>query len=182
MGRLRGWLGSDAQVPRLRRRLPRARNRRRNLSVGRSAPENRVHGCRVRLVGWFHGPTAAGFSSLEALSLSCLTTRGTTIMLTHLGTRFEIWTGQQSWFWRFSNGSRSGGSIGAAATETDAVRDACLAIEEMIGGRTGTTRPMGQDAKVRLPIDAPSEFHATMIGWNLSLTRLENYLAQVNCL
>src|SRR5215469_18776365 len=76
MGRLRGWLGSDAQVPRLRRRLPRARNRRRNLSVGRSAPENRVHGCRVRLVGWFHGPTAAGFSSFEALSLSCLTTRG----------------------------------------------------------------------------------------------------------
>ena len=102
-------------------------------------------------------------------------------MRTHLGTRFEIWTGQQSWFWRFSNESRCGGSIGAAATETDAVRDACLAIEEMIGGRTGTTRPMGQDAKVRLPIDAPSEFHATMIGWNLSLTRLENYLAQVNC-
>jgi hypothetical protein len=102
-------------------------------------------------------------------------------MRTHLGTRFEIWTGQQSWFWRFSDGSRGGGSIGAAATETDAVRDACLAIEEMIGDRTETTRPKYQDAKMRLPIEAPSEFQAAMIGWSLSLTRLENYLAQVNC-
>ena len=99
-------------------------------------------------------------------------------MRTHLGTRFEIWTGQQSWFWRFSDPSRAGGSIGAAATETDAVREACLAIEEMHADRA--EHPMGWEAKV-LSKKALKEFESTVIGWNLSLTRLENYLAHINC-
>jgi hypothetical protein len=99
-------------------------------------------------------------------------------MRTHLGIRFEIWTGQQSWFWRFSDPSRAGGSIGAAATETDAVREACLAIEEMHAERA--VRPMGWEAKVA-SMKALKEFESTVIGWNLSLTRLENYLAHINC-
>ena len=99
-------------------------------------------------------------------------------MRTHLGTRFEIWTGQRSWFWRFSHPSRGGGSIGAAATETDAVREACLAIEEMHAGRA--TRPMGWEAKVKCSTEALREFEAVMMGWNLSLTRLQNYLAHIN--
>ena len=100
-------------------------------------------------------------------------------MRTHLGTRFEIWTGQQSWFWRFSDPSRAGGSIGAAATETDAVREACLAIEELHAARA--TRPMGREAKVISSMQALKQFESTVIGWNLSLTRLENYLAHLNC-
>lgn len=99
-------------------------------------------------------------------------------MRTHLGIRFEIWTGQQSWFWRFSDPNRAGGSIGAAATETDAVREACLAIEEMHADRAA--RPMGWEAKVP-SMKALKEFESTVIGWHLSLTRLENYLAQINC-
>jgi hypothetical protein len=99
-------------------------------------------------------------------------------MRTHLGIRFEIWTGQQSWFWRFSDPSRAGGSIGAAATETDAVREACLAIEEMHADRA--VRPMGWAAKVP-SMKALKEFESTVIGWHLSLTRLENYLAHINC-
>jgi len=104
---------------------------------------------------------------------------GERTMRTHLGTRFEIWTGQQSWFWRFSDPSRAGGSIGAAATETDAVREACLAIEELHAGRA--TRPMGWEAKVKPSMRALKEFESAVIGWNLSLTRLEKYLAHLNC-
>jgi hypothetical protein len=101
-------------------------------------------------------------------------------MRIHLGTRFEIWTGQQSWFWRFSDPSRAAGSIGAAATETDAIREACLAIEEMHAGRA--TRPPGRDVEVQSSMKARKEFEFAMIVWDLSLTRLENYLAHINCL
>jgi hypothetical protein len=97
-------------------------------------------------------------------------------MRTHLGTRFEIWTGQQSWFWRFSDPSRAGGSIGAAATEIDAVREACLAIEEMHADQAA--RPMGWEVP---SLKALKEFESTAIGWHLSLARLENYLAHIDC-
>ena len=101
-------------------------------------------------------------------------------MRTHLGTRFEIWTGQQSWFWRFSDPGSDGGSIGAAATETDAVREACLAIEEMHDGRAA--RPICWEPVAKPSVEAVREFESMMIGWNLSLTRLEKYLAHINCL
>jgi hypothetical protein len=101
-------------------------------------------------------------------------------MRIHLGTRFEIWTGQQSWFWRISDPGSAGGSIGAAATETDAVREACLAIEEMHAGRA--MRPIGWDAQVYPSMKAIKEFESAMMVWDLSLTRLENYLAHINCL
>ena|SRR5215469_8296590 len=98
-------------------------------------------------------------------------------MRTHLGTRFEIWTGQQSWFWRFSDPGRGGGSIGVAATETDAVREACLAIEEMQDSRV--THPIWMEPGAKPSLRALKE--SVMNGWNLSLTRLENYLAHINC-
>jgi hypothetical protein len=101
-------------------------------------------------------------------------------MRTHLGTRFEIWTGQQSWFWRISDPGRAAGSIGAAATETDAVREACRAIEEIHAGRA--MRPMGRDAEAQRSTKAAKEFESAMIVWDLSLTRLENYLARISCL
>ena len=87
---------------------------------------------------------------------------------------------RQSLFWRVSAPSRAAGSIGAAATETDAVREACLAIEEMHAGRV--TRPLGRDVEVHSSIKVLKEFEFAMIVWDLSLTRLENYLAHINCL
>jgi hypothetical protein len=48
----------------------------------------------------------------------------------YLGATFEVWRNRDSWFWRVSDARRNGGTIGAAATEADAVRDACLSIEE----------------------------------------------------
>src|SRR5262249_55529200 len=104
---------------------------------------------------------------------------GERTMRTHLGTRFEVWTGQQSWFWRFSDPGRGSGSIGAAATETDAVREACLAIEEMQDSRI--THPICVEPEAKPSLRALKEFESMMIGWNLSLTRLENYLAHITC-
>jgi hypothetical protein len=100
-------------------------------------------------------------------------------MRTHLGTPFEIWTGQQSWFWRFSDPGRAGGSVGAAATEIDAVREACLAIEELHAD--SAARPMDWEGKVTPSRRVLKEFESAVTGWNLSLTRLENYLAHLSC-
>lgn len=80
----------------------------------------------------------------------------------YLGIDFEVWDGQQTWFWFVIHPHRDGGAIGAAVSEIEAVRDACLSIEammvacEMIAARCG---PMTAD------------------GWEVSLAKLERYLA-----
>jgi hypothetical protein len=43
----------------------------------------------------------------------------------------EVWTRQGTWFWYVVNPLGNGGSIGAAATETEAIREARSSIEEM---------------------------------------------------
>jgi hypothetical protein len=71
----------------------------------------------------------------------------------HLGIGFEVWNAQQSWFWLVENTSRNG-MIGAAATESDAIRDAQSSIEEI------------SDSNRRS-------------GWECSLGKLARYLASV---
>jgi len=44
---------------------------------------------------------------------------------------FEVWTGQGAWFWYVAHPQRNCGAIGAAATETEAIREARSSIEEM---------------------------------------------------
>jgi hypothetical protein len=48
---------------------------------------------------------------------------------------FEVWTCQGTWFWYVVNPQRNGGTIGAAATETEAIREARSSIEEMSARR-----------------------------------------------
>ena len=61
----------------------------------------------------------------------------------HLGIGFEVWNAQQSWFWFVENTNRNG-TIGAAATESDAIADAHSSIEEISNSdcapRTGNAR------------------------------------------
>ncbi len=71
----------------------------------------------------------------------------------HLGASFEVWDGQQTWFWFVIDPHRDGGAIGAAASETEAVRDACLSIDGIMSARDEHQR-----------------------GWNSSLDRLDEYL------
>jgi hypothetical protein len=49
----------------------------------------------------------------------------------HLGIGFELWSDQRVWFWSVVNPCCNGGAIGAAITEAEAVREACVAIEEL---------------------------------------------------
>jgi hypothetical protein len=71
----------------------------------------------------------------------------------HLGIPFEVWNAQQSWFWLVENTNRNG-TIGAAATESDAMRDARSSIEETSNSNSRT-------------------------GWECSLGNLARYLAAV---
>jgi hypothetical protein len=71
----------------------------------------------------------------------------------HLGIGFEVWNAQQSWFWFVENTNRNG-MIGAAATESDAIRDAQSSIEEISNSDAGH-------------------------GWECSLGKLARYLASV---
>jgi hypothetical protein len=48
----------------------------------------------------------------------------------HLGIGFEVWTAQQTWFWFVADLERNG-IIGAAATESEAEREARRSIEEL---------------------------------------------------
>jgi hypothetical protein len=72
------------------------------------------------------------------------------------GIDFEVWDGQPTWFWFVFDPHLDGGAIGAAVSETEAVRDACFSIDEMLDAR-------------REPL--------TAAGWEISLTNLERYLA-----
>jgi hypothetical protein len=73
------------------------------------------------------------------------------------GIDFEVWDGQQTWFWFVTDPRCDGGAIGAAASETEAVRDACLSIDAMMSARCESI--CGFD-------------------WEISLANLERYLAQ----
>ena len=48
----------------------------------------------------------------------------------HLETNFEVWEDGKSWFWMVVSPHSDGGTIGAAATEAEAIRDARSLIEE----------------------------------------------------
>ena len=53
-------------------------------------------------------------------------------MRNHLGTSFTVWKRRQTWFWLVVNQHDNGGTIGTAATENEAVSEACCSIEEMV--------------------------------------------------
>lgn len=71
----------------------------------------------------------------------------------HLGIGFEVWTSQQTWFWFVVNLNRNG-VIGAAATESEAMREARQSIEEISDS-------------------------IALAGWEGSLKNLERYLSCV---
>jgi hypothetical protein len=51
-------------------------------------------------------------------------------MRSHLGTSFTIWNRRHTWLWMVRNQHGESGAIGTAATEAEAVREACASIEE----------------------------------------------------
>jgi hypothetical protein len=94
----------------------------------------------------------------------------------HLGTHFEVWTAQQTWFWCLVNPHRNGGAIGAAASEAEAVREATLAIEAISGEAISGHRRAGA-TPVHVTGKNASGFPLSLCGWKCWLTNLERYLA-----
>ncbi len=50
----------------------------------------------------------------------------------HLNVEFAIWRNEEAWYWLLINSSGEGGTIGASGDESQAMRDACLSIEEKL--------------------------------------------------
>jgi hypothetical protein len=86
-------------------------------------------------------------------------------------------TDQETWLWFVVIPNRDGGTIGAAATEMDAMREACESIDEMSeqhrGGAAIWRVTAGSASTPRL-----HQFHSTILArWEGSLACLEQYLA-----
>ena len=75
----------------------------------------------------------------------------------YLGASFEVWPQQQTWLW-FVVTPLGGGTIGAAATEAQAITDACSSIEE-----ASAAERCGQ-------------IEQAAVRWNRSLASLACYL------
>jgi hypothetical protein len=56
--------------------------------------------------------------------------------INYLGESFQLWNRQHAWFWLVAGPGREGAAIGVAASEPDAVRDACSSIDEMSARKT----------------------------------------------
>jgi hypothetical protein len=50
----------------------------------------------------------------------------------HMGVDFAIWESKGVWFWFLMSPSGEGGMIGASTNEGQAMREACLSIEEIL--------------------------------------------------
>lgn len=86
---------------------------------------------------------------------------------TYCGIIFEIWQGEQSWFWFVTDPCCDGGAIGVAGGENEAVRDACASIDGMMEA----IEPRSEFF--------PQFFPVSVRNWEASLARLERYL---NCI
>lgn len=51
----------------------------------------------------------------------------------HLEIGYKVWSDQECWFWLVTGPYGNGGTVGAAATEAEAIRDARTLIEDLSG-------------------------------------------------
>jgi|SRR5271167_3671144 len=95
----------------------------------------------------------------------------------HLGSRIDVWSGQENWFWLVVNPRRDGGIIGSAATEADAVREACVAIEERfaLGGGDAPFPHLVNEP----PFESMMAHETCRESRTSSLERLAEYVATV---
>jgi hypothetical protein len=107
--------------------------------------------------------------------------RSTMRSRSHQGTNFEIWNAQQTWFWLVANPHRNGGAIGAAATEEQAVREACSSIEVMSAHRRAgaAASPVIEKVASAPAIQESDPISFAAIRWNESLANLDRYLTRI---
>lgn len=94
----------------------------------------------------------------------------------HKGSGFEVWRCQRTWFWFVADPHHNRAAIGAAATESEAVHEACWSIEEMSAQRRACTATLwGTAESALLPVSHRSNSIA-LAWWEASLSNLERYL------
>jgi hypothetical protein len=98
----------------------------------------------------------------------------------HLDSSFEIWKGGHTWFWFVADACCSGAAIGAAANQAEAIREACLSIEEMAARRSGSPDASGISNSTVRATQRRRRFSSTDPGWNDLLTNLERYLTRLS--
>jgi hypothetical protein len=94
----------------------------------------------------------------------------------YLDTGFEVWTVQRTWFWSVENPDRNGGSVGAAATEAEAIHEARLSIEEISAQRRASEASHVTARNTFTPCHESNSIESAAIGWECSLASLEKYL------
>ena len=96
----------------------------------------------------------------------------------HLGTGFMVWNREQTWFWSVVNQDRNGGSVGAAATEAEAVREACGTIEEMTRQPDALPLSLRQNhaSASRATLDRTNLFALAGLVWMYWLAKLAGYV------
>ena len=77
----------------------------------------------------------------------------------HQGMGFDLWTGQYTWFWKLADH----GAIGAALSQPQAIREACIAIDEFL-------RP-------DVSFDSIATCESYQDRWRSALDRLAEYVA-----
>src|SRR6266849_5671560 len=97
----------------------------------------------------------------------------------HLGTSFEIWSGQHTWFWFVADGCCDGAAIGAAANEAEAIREARWSIEEMAARRSGSAGSPGISKPPFILATRECPAGSTDLGWNELLANLVRYLTRL---
>jgi hypothetical protein len=97
----------------------------------------------------------------------------------HMDIGFEVWTGQGSWFWYVLNPNRNGATIGAAASEMEAIREARSSIAEMSARRTSETVASFIDVIGARAVEKSKAIQFAASGWNEVLAKLDSYLTQV---
>jgi hypothetical protein len=106
--------------------------------------------------------------------------KGPGVRFHHLGAGFDVWHAaddQQAWFWLVLSPRRDSGIIGSAATEADAIREACASIEE------ASSQPRADPAAWRIicaggaTLPADQSDSIIFAAWKQSLANLERHLA-----
>jgi hypothetical protein len=99
----------------------------------------------------------------------------------HLGIGFELWTDEHTWFWLVASPGMNGGAIGAAATEAEAVHEACSSIEEISAQRRAGSAAARVPAHCSTPaVDRSNSIAMAPLDWKSSLGKLERYLTSIS--
>ena len=98
----------------------------------------------------------------------------------HLGTSFEVRHERHMWVWFVSDPRCNGASIGAAASEAEAIGEACSTIEEMEVRRRSCIAAAATFGKTAAPTTHEcNPASSVAIGWKELLAGLDRYLTRL---